>query len=68
MKPKKTAADKGAERLAAILEAHLEQLPPADRAGKIDAFHAVVARIGTRSKSGESRSNPANRPAGLKRA
>jgi hypothetical protein len=56
MKSKKSPADKGAERLAAIVEAHLDQLPPADRAGKIRAFHEVVAKIGNRAKSGESRS------------
>jgi hypothetical protein len=68
MKSKKTPAEKGAERLAAILEPHLDQLSPADRAEKIHAFHEVVARIGTRAKPGESRPNPANRPAALKRA
>ena len=68
MKSKKTPAEKGAERLAAILEPHLDQLSRANRAEKIHAFHEVVARIGTRAKSGESRPNRANRPAALKRA
>jgi hypothetical protein len=68
MKSRKSSADKGAERLAAIVEAHLDQLTPADRAEKVHAFHEVVARIGTRAKSGESRSSSVNRPATLKRA
>jgi len=56
MKSKITPAGKAAERLAAVLDAHLGQLPPASRAEKIRAFHEVVARIGTCVKSGESRS------------
>jgi hypothetical protein len=68
MKSKKTPAGKGAKRLATILEVHLDQLSPADRAEKIHAFHEVVARIGTRAKSGQPRSSSANRPAALKRA
>jgi hypothetical protein len=68
MKSKKSSADNGAERLATIVEAHLDQLPSADRAEKIRAFHEVVAKIGNRAKSGESRSSAVNRPATLKRA
>ncbi|MGC9946256.1 MAG: hypothetical protein ABSF64_07785 [Bryobacteraceae bacterium] len=68
MKSKKSSAEKGAERLAAIIAAHLDQLSPVDRAEKLHAFHEVVARVGTRAKSGESRSTSVNRPATLKRA
>ncbi|HXM40408.1 MAG TPA: hypothetical protein VN924_04105 [Bryobacteraceae bacterium] len=46
MKSKKSPADKGVERLAAIVEAHLDQLSPADRAEKVHAFHEVVSKIG----------------------
>jgi hypothetical protein len=45
MKSTKTSAKKGAERLAAIVEAHLDRLSPADRAERIRAFHEVVARM-----------------------
>jgi hypothetical protein len=68
MKSKKSAADKGAERLVALVEKHLDQLPPADRAEKLHAFHEVVAKIGARAKPGESRSSSVNRRAALKRA
>jgi hypothetical protein len=45
MKPKKPSIDTGPERLAAILQAHLEQLSPADRTEKLHAFHQVVAKF-----------------------
>jgi hypothetical protein len=56
MRSKKPPADTRRERLAAIIETHLDRLSPADRAQKVHAFHEVVARIGARAKSGESRS------------
>jgi hypothetical protein len=68
MKSKKTSAEKGAERLATIVAAHLDQLSPADRAEKLHAFHEVVSKIGSRAKSGESRSSSVNRSATLGRA
>ncbi len=68
MKAKRCAADLGAERLAAIVEEHLDQLSPADRAQRVRAFREVVAKIGTPAKSAESRSTAVNRPANLKRA
>jgi hypothetical protein len=51
MKSRKTSVAQGAERLAAIVEAHLDQLSPSDRAEKMHAFHDVVSKIGTRAKS-----------------
>ena len=68
MKSKKSPADQGAERLAAIIESHLDQFSAAERADRLHAFQEVVAKVGTRAKSPESRSNSVNRPASLKRA
>jgi hypothetical protein len=50
MKSKKSFASKGASQLAAIVEAHLEQLSPAGRAEKMKALNQVIARIGIRAK------------------
>jgi hypothetical protein len=48
MKTKKSPADQAAERLAEIVEAHLDQMPPAERLDKLHAFHQVVVKAGTR--------------------
>lgn len=68
MKSKKSRVGNGAERLAAIVEAHLDRLSPADRTERLHAFHQVVAKVGTRAKSGSARPSAMNRPRTLKRA
>jgi len=45
MNSKKTRTDNAAGRMANILEEHLAQLSPEDRADKIRAFHQVVSKI-----------------------
>jgi hypothetical protein len=46
MKSKETPPDKGASSSRRNVEAHLDQLSPAEQAEKMHAFHEVVAEIG----------------------
>ncbi len=48
---KKLSTREAAERLADIIEKHLESLPEPDRAARRQAFHRVVSNVvGTRAK------------------
>jgi hypothetical protein len=50
---KKTKLDKAAEKLTALFERHLAELPASDRDARDKAFHRAVVRIGSRAKSEE---------------
>jgi hypothetical protein len=68
MKTKKAPADEAAERLAEIVEAHLDRMSPAERLDRLHALHQVAVKAGTRAKSGSSRPTAVNRSRTLKRA
>jgi hypothetical protein len=44
MKTKKAPADEAAERLAEIVEAHLDRMSPAERLDRLHALHQVAVK------------------------
>jgi hypothetical protein len=48
---RKKQLDEAAQKLADILEQHLSELPPSERAIRSRAFDRAVAKVGTRAKS-----------------
>jgi len=65
---RKNRLDQAAKQLAELIEGHLAKLPPAERKARSEAFHEVVAKVGTRAKSEEPLRVPEIRPAARRRA